>query len=383
MWQIRIIYIITALALIVAACGGTDDTTTTVAAVAAPDPTTTTEAIAPETTTTEAMSTTTTAVPFEAPDGALVSVPAMDVPVLDGVADDGVWADAPVLTVSVSGGANDGSTEVSLQSAYDGDTVYYLVSWADTTQSFLRSPWEKQDDGSWVKLSDPDDKGGDNNVWYEDKMSLIWNTDSAIAGFEQSGCFVMCHAGETPDAKPYGNKYTAAEGEIGDIWHWKSVRNLHQIDDQYVDHITYTEETPSAGRHGDPKDGGGYTNNDNEDKSAPAFMPPDGGNKDGSPGWVLESEMVDFDDSLFVAGDRVPGVYKSEFTGDRGDISAESNYADGVWTVEISRAMVTGSEFDVQFDDLTDTYHFGVATFDNAQVRHAFQAGVSSFVFKP
>lgn len=35
------------------------------------------------------------------------------------------------------------------------------------------------------------------------------------------------------------------------------------------------------------------------------------------------------------------------------------------------------------FDDLTATYYFGVAAFDNAQVRHAFAAGATPFVFQP
>jgi hypothetical protein len=40
--------------------------------------------------------------------------------------------------------------------------------------------------------------------------------------------------------------------------------------------------------------------------------------------------------------------------------------------MEISRKLVTGSKFDVQFDDLKKGYGFGLALFDNAQVRHAF-----------
>jgi hypothetical protein len=45
------------------------------------------------------------------------------------------------------------------------------------------------------------------------------------------------------------------------------------------------------------------------------------------------------------------------------------------------RALVTGSEFDVQFDDLSATYFFGVAAFDNAQVRHAFHRGAIAYGF--
>ena len=54
-----------------------------------------------------------------------------------------------------------------------------------------------------------------------------------------------------------------------------------------------------------------------------------------------------------------------------------------MWTLEFGRKLVTGSQYDVQFDDLTATYHFGVAVFDNAQVRHSFQTGATAFSFKP
>jgi hypothetical protein len=36
-----------------------------------------------------------------------------------------------------------------------------------------------------------------------------------------------------------------------------------------------------------------------------------------------------------------------------------------------------------QFSDFTATYYFGLAVFDNAQVRHAFQNGSTPFVFMP
>ena len=40
------------------------------------------------------------------------------------------------------------------------------------------------------------------------------------------------------------------------------------------------------------------------------------------------------------------------------------------------RRLATGSEYDVQFTDHKKEYAFGVAVFDNAQVRHAYSAGV-------
>ncbi|NQU30897.1 MAG: ethylbenzene dehydrogenase [Anaerolineae bacterium] len=319
---------------------------------------------------------------WEAPEGALVSALVAEAPVLDGEVD-ALWADAEAITVKVASGANMGETEVTIKSVYSGDMVYFYMTYADPTQSFMRSPWVKQEDGTWALLKDPNDAGGDNNLYYEDKMSFIWNIDNSIPDFETLGCFTACHAGEDAEFKPYGNKYTAEEGQLGDMWHWKSVRNLNQIDDQYLDSTRYSAETAGAGRHGDPSDGGGYVSNNNEEKTAPAFMGPEGSATDGSPGWILESEAVEFDDSLFVAGDMVPGIVKSAFKGDRGNISAGWAYADGMWVIELGRALDTSSEFDVQYTDLTAEYHFGVAIFDNAQVRHAFQTGVNTFVFHP
>lgn len=319
---------------------------------------------------------------FTAPEDALVSIKVDQAPELDGSADDAAWADAPEVVVPVEDGANVGETEVTLKSVYSEDMVYFLVTWADPTESWLRSPWEKQTDGTWKKLSDPNDKGGDNNLYYEDKFAFIWNIDNSIPKFETQGCFTACHVGGD-SGKPYGNMYTDEEGELGDIWHWKSVRNLNQADDQYLDWTAWSAETPNAGRKSDASDGGGYVDNQTEDKTMPAFMPPDGGAKDGSPGYILDSEKVPFDDSLFQAGDRVPGIIKAAFVGDRGDISAGWTYSDGAWTLELSRALDTGSETDVQFTDLAATYYFGVAPFDNAAVRHMYQDGATPFVFKP
>jgi hypothetical protein len=79
----------------------------------------------------------------------------------------------------------------------------------------------------------------------------------------------------------------------------------------------------------------------------------------------------------------VAGIVKAPFKGDRGDISAGWKYADGKWTLEFGRKLTTGSPTDVQFDDLAQTYYFGLAIFDNAQVRHAFQLGATPFVFMP
>lgn len=298
-------------------------------------------------------------------------------PKLDGVADDAVWKAAPVYKFKAIKGVNfkdgKGETEGSLQVAYTADTLYLLITYADPTMSVQRSPFVKQADGSWKKLSDPDDKGGDNNKVYEDKMALIWNIDNSIFGFnERFSCGANCHAGEP--GKPYGNKYTGEEGEIGDIWHMKYVRTgvIGQTDDQYVDHTQYDKEkSPEAGRKSDAKTGGGYNDVKLVD-GKPEFMNKDGkaANKGGTY-WIREEDKVAFDDSKFKAGDEVASIRVAPFTGDRGDIATSAKWANGKWTIEMSRKLVTGSKTDVNFSDLAKTYGFGIAFFDNAQVRHA------------
>jgi hypothetical protein len=336
---------------------------------------------------------------WEAPAGALVAYPVDAAPTLDGVADDAAWADAQELVIPVAGGFNNFGTDAKLKAAYSGDTVYFVMTYADPTESWFRSPWQKQEDGTWKKIVDPNDKGGDNNTVYEDKFAMIWSIDNSIKNYETTGCFVACHAGENSDKKPYGNKYTASEGEMGDIWHWKSVRNLGQIDDQYLDSTRYDpEKSVEAGRKSDAKDSGGYADNfasmpdpaDSTktvpDKTMPGFTSPSVDLTTGAPGYILDSEKVALDKAALdamPAGSYIPGIVKSAIVGDRGDISAAWKWENGIWTIEFSRKLTTGSETDVQFSDLTGTYHFGLAVFENAQVRHAFQNGSTPFVFMP
>jgi hypothetical protein len=309
----------------------------------------------------------------------LTATKAAAAPSLDG-AMDATWQGAVPMTVKVMGGRGlqNGSTEVSVRAVYTADTVYFLMQYKDETNSVRREPWQKQADGSWQKLADPNNKGGDNNLYYEDKWAMIWNISSPA--FEQRGCFSACHTGE---GKAFGNKYTPNPGDRLDMWHMKGVRTgtVDQVDDQYVDNTRYDKDKAAeAGRKSDPNTGGGYTNNVSDDKKAPKFALP--GNKPVPPYWIMSKEKEPFDDSKYKAGDEVPGIIVAPYTGDRGDISAKIVYKDGVRTSVFWRKLVTNSEYDVQFSDLKKEYAFGVAVFDNAQVRHAYSPGVLKMKFE-
>lgn len=295
-------------------------------------------------------------------------------PNLAALAADPAWAAAKPLAISLSDGANFGGTGKTtgvLKAAYTADTLYMLVQYNDPTFSQRRGPYQKQADGSWKKLSDPADKGGDDNMYYEDKWAMIWSIDNSIKGFEEQGCAALCHLGQ---GKPYGNKYTTNPGELGDIWHAKSARTvpLGLVDDQYVDHTRYdAQKEPNAGRKNEDAQG---------DYTAiklvggkPEFMHKTGkaaNNGGGGTYWLPRGEEAAFVDN-FKAGDEVASYFINGVKGDRADVRIASKWENGVWTAVVSRKLVTGSKYDVQFKDLAARYPFGFAAFDNAQVRHA------------
>lgn len=313
-----------------------------------------------------------------APD-TLVALRAATAPDMNAGAADAVWSRARPLTAAVADGANFGAkpgetadTKVTLKAAYTADTLYLLIQYADPTLSLRRGPYLKRADGSWTKLKDPADKGGDDNVYYEDKWAMIWPIGNSVAGFETKGCSVLCHLGQ---GKPYGNKYTAKEGELADMWHSKNSRTvpLGFVDDQYVDHTRYDpQKSPNAGRKGDPGTASGEYNAFNLVNGQPQYMARDArpGNRGGTY-YIKRGDEVAFDDSRFRPGDEVASYIVNPLQGDRADIRVVTGYSGGVYTSVVSRRLTTGSRYDVQFSDLAARYAFGFAAFDNAQVRHA------------
>ena len=294
-------------------------------------------------------------------------------------ASDPIWAQARPLTADLTGGANfgakpgeKGDTKVTLKAVYTSDMLYMLIQYKDPTNSVRRFPYQKQADGTWKKLVDPADKGGDDNVYYEDKWAMLWPTNEATAKqFDKEGCAMACHEGQT---KPYGNKYTNLPGQLLDMWHMKGVRTgpWGLVHDQYTDDTRYDPKTaPNAGRKGDP--GPSEYTNIGLVNGKPAFMSRDGKAANaGGNYYIKKGDEVPFDDSRFKAGDEVASIIINSQAGtDAGDVRTANSYANGMHTSVISRKLVTGSKFDVQFSDLGARYGFGFAAFDNAQVRHA------------
>lgn len=331
--------------------------------------------------------------PAMAQKGTLTSVKTSKAPTIDGKVD-GAWSKAEALQIPVNKTPykpNNGykgikKTTVSLKSLNDGEFIYFLVQYADPTKSLERFPWVKQGDGSWKQKVAKDSTGHD-NTYYEDKFAMFWNINAS--GFNKRGCGVACHKARKGKVAGIKDKSPARKyvkkGEFIDMWHWKGVRTnpIGQVDDQYVDSVKDPKVNKNWGRHGDKKTGGGYTNNVSKDKSAPLWM-----NSKSMAEYkymVVPSLKTDFVDN-FKSGDVVPGISVSPFTGPRADITAKGVYADGKWTIEMKRKLVTtgekSDEQDVQWSDLGKPYHFGVAVFDNSQINHVYHKGVYQMVFK-
>jgi hypothetical protein len=309
-----------------------------------------------------------------APPNTLIAAKVAGAPDMKAGAADPAWRRAQPMAFKAGDGVNfaagKGETTGTMKAVYTADTLYLLIQYADPTNSVRRSPYQKQADGTWKLLRDPNNKGGDDNVYYEDKWAILWAA-SPVRNFDRQGCTVACHLGE---GKPYGNKYTRDEGEVLDMWHMKGMRTavLGYVDDQYTDHTRYdAQKSPNAGRKGDP--GGPEYAAIPLENGKPKFMHKSGiaANAAGGQYWIAQGDEVPFDDSKFKPGDEVAGHISIPLKGDRADVRVAVSWQDGMHTSVVSRKLTTGSKFDVQWSDLNARYTFGFAAFDNAQVRHA------------
>ncbi|BHH85883.1 ethylbenzene dehydrogenase-related protein [Desulforhopalus sp. 52FAK] len=322
-----------------------------------------------------------------AADQTLISTKADSAIVLDGMADK-AWSAAKGITVTVdelpyepnNGYTGMQKTDVTIKSLYDENSIYFLITYKDSSKSLERFPWIKQEDGSWKKMANKDDTGHD-NTYYEDKFAMFW--DISTKGFDTDGCMIACHLDEPGDSSA-GRKYTDSADQTIDMWHAKYVRSLPMgmWDDQYVDNNTDPKKNKGWGRKGDTGKGG-YKNNDNADKSGPAFMnlKPTADEMY----YVIPSKRVPFVDT-YEAGDVVPGITISPMMGGRADILSRNEYKDGVWTLEVVRHLITEGENvetqDVQFTDKSKSYPFGIAVFDNSQINHLYHTETLELKFK-
>jgi hypothetical protein len=317
-------------------------------------------------------------------------------PVLDGDPSDTVWTLANPVTIHTAKATNSPGhvSDITVRAVHDGTHVYFQFQWDDPDASFKRYPLVKTE-GGWKVLQTAFAQA-DENVYYEDKLSMYVTT------VKNGSCAASCHLGSGPHSakgEKHGLHYTA--GEIGDIWHWKSVRTNFTGDltgePGFVDDMYFGPATPvkpgeryTGGYYADPDKGGAYAYNfvklDPKKSLAdtyvlPKFLPPANAvhtnpapatNEHGRTWWIHKAEAVPYtkEADTHPVGTLIPNIVIAPLTGDRADVRAKGEWKDGRWTLETRRVLDTGSKYDVAFVPGQPVY-ITVASYNRAQTRHS------------
>jgi cytochrome b subunit of formate dehydrogenase len=318
-----------------------------------------------------------------------------EAPAIDGLFGDAIWRNAIPVTVHTVRGANlpGGEAPVTVRGLHDGQSVFFLIEWPDTTHSQKHLPLVKTEAG-W-KVLQREYHIEDEDDYYEDKFGVMLSQSAAVGG-------AATHLGSHPlPGKPgaFGGRglHYTTDGSIVDVWHWKSVRNgpLEQLDDNYFGPPLEPTEAQLTGKKRytggytqDPKTGGGFSLNwSNFDTNIvePKYLPTspevfarmgkvdlDPNVSDFGQWWMTLSETVPYNEELdeqIPVGTLIPAVIiDKSFEGDRGDVRAIAEWKDGMWRMEVMRKLDTGSQYDLP---IATGIYIWFAVFDHAQTRHS------------
>ena len=280
---------------------------------------------------------------------------------------DPAWKKAKVADVHFEGKESFAGKNalVATKAVYTDQEIYFLFSWKDANKSVTKGAWA-YDGQKWQHQ-----KGN------EDRISLLFEINR-INNFATKGCAITCHVPDgAPNAKE-GKFGTVTAAEKGDLWHWKAARSdpAGFADDTWLTNISEKK----GGRKSDAGKGGD-TKNMTEDKSMPKYMLAPG-KMLAKNGILLASDTVEIEDySAFKTGDTLTYRMPKIPEGSRADIKAESNYANGSWTVMLSRSLDTGHDDDVAFNP-RKKYNFAMALFDDSGDEDSYDSEVLTLQFK-
>ncbi len=314
-------------------------------------------------------------------------------PRIDGFASDSIWSTIqPVHVIAKNGSGDHAQTiEIAIKAVHDGERIYLLLAWDDSSHSLQHLPLEKNSNG-WHVLNNGFEQD-DEIEFYEDKFAVMLSKDLLTAALESIhlGSRVLKGA----PAPRHGRGYHFFErAQSIDIWHWKAVRTdpLFQADDSHFGRLYPVRECDArytAGYQADSKKGGGYSHNWIADSAyspqtiqavTPKRLPRSSRfvrvgqrSENSSPSAPMRySDSTPYSEGLdrFSDGSRIPSLLKYDaITGDRGGVAAKGSWSQGQWHLELSRSLDSDSAQDVAID--TGTYLW-FAPFDHAQTRHAY-----------
>jgi len=225
---------------------------------------------------------------------------------IDGIAAEDIWAKAtavktydPVAKI-----------EISIKSAHNDSTVFFLVNFPDKDESRKHRSW------IWNDKRKMYEEGPDR----EDVFVLKWRLDDA-----------------TDDLSIYSDK-----GYEADTWFWKANRTDPRgyADDKFQRLSNYP------------------TKNSYEITSrsgSKMFLQRKG---DSGRSAYKTNLYVDYKGSI------IDRYTTRQPEASRADIRAKGVWKDGRWTIEFARALVTDDRDDINFTDLNKHYGFGVSRFE-------------------
>ena len=247
------------------------------------------------------------------------SAPLSSAPKLDGSGDD--WQNFPAVQVSVKPTAGEdaknytGSIKVDVRSGTFGDHMYFFIEWPDDTEDATHKTlhWSEEEDG-YVTGKDREDR--------------------FILKFDMGGDFRTCMQA--------GTEYKA------DIWHWKAFRSQSAGLAHDKMHIFSFNQIPKAKKH--PTVNG---------KEIWIARPSDKGDK------IYKSQRP-----IDNIGDAVPKyIVNKNANGSVVDIKAAAKWANGKWSLELTRKLDTEHNDDVKFAK-GQSYAAALAVFNHTGDNH-------------
>jgi hypothetical protein len=212
----------------------------------------------------------------------------------------------------------------------------------------------------------------------EDRLGVVFEINR-VDKFATKGCAVLCHNESKNDKDWY--YAVSSSREKAELWHWKAVRSnpVGYTEDGYV--TTNPSKKPEEGRKRDAGSGKAKSNR-TKDKSKPMYMQ-DPAKSASIPGSLLVNQAAEIKDySIFKDGDEIPGyMLNTPWTGSFADVKTKGVWANGKWTVVMSRKLDTGYDDDLQFNT-RKKYPFALAVFDNAHEHNSYNSEPLKLQFK-
>jgi hypothetical protein len=238
----------------------------------------------------------------------LVVKKTMDPPIVDGIDTDQAWQGVDPLVVFDPVA----DRQIKVRGVYDDEKMYFLVSFPDPDESRLHKNW----------------------VWDHGRNQYVM-------GNMREDVFVFKWS---MGKEPVDLSIQSDDASRSDVWFWKANRTdpVGYADDKMhiLSQIESRDSTRVVSKTG---------------RLMYLFRLEDTGRK------AYEIDLL-----VNYAGD-VRNRYMNEMPSEsRADVRAKGLWQKGSWTVEFSRALVTGHNDDLQFSNLNQSYQFGVSTLEIA-----------------